>query len=239
MNQRGLLQEFAHTRQNRPGKRGAKRRRGLRILVACEFSARVRDAFRKAGHDAWSCDLLPCEGDPKYHHQCDVRDVLDDDWDRVVAHPDCKFLANSGVRWLYAGGNASSGLLNHERWGGLRDGAEFFRLFTDLGESGRCQVCIENPVMHKFAKALIGTDGPSQIVQPYQFGHKAMKATGLWLYGLPELEPTDYVGPPPRRGDDEYAKWAECHYASPGPDRWKFRSRTYQGIADAMAAQWG
>lgn len=193
----------------------------MRVLVACEYSGRVRDAFRALGHDACSCDLLPTEVDGP-HIVGDVLPLLDDGWDLMVAHPPCTYLANSGVRWLYGGKGQER---DEQRWQAMRDAALFFR---SLMVAPIERIAIENPIMHKHAKAIIGR-GHDQVVQPWQHGEGETKATCLWLKGLPPLEPTQIVdGRKPR-----------VHFASPSPDRWKERSRTYQGIANAMASQWG
>lgn len=181
----------------------------MRILVACEYSGTVRDAFRALGHDAMSCDLLPTER-PGPHHQGSVVDILDDGWDMMIAHPPCTHLAVSGARW----------------WKDKRDeqgvALDFVRRLMDAPIP---RIAIENPV------SIISTAirKPDQIVQPWQYGHGETKATCLWLKGLPKLVPTNVVAGREQR----------IHKMSPGPDRWKERSRTYQGIADAMAAQWG
>jgi hypothetical protein len=225
----------------------------LNVLVACEFSGVVRDAFRARGHNAWSCDLLPPEI-PKsglghiYHLQGDVLRVLDGripsdmvrdsayrntpliiKWDLMIAHPECTFLCNSGVRWLHW----PTGVKSRQRRQDMRDAAHFF---IRLQRCSIPKIAIENPIPHKYAKEWIGMY--DQIFQPWQFGHKEMKATCLWLKNLPPLEHTKIVGPPPR-DPVERRKWARVHRASPGPDRWKERSRTLPGIAAAMAAQWG
>ena len=193
----------------------------MRVLVACEFSGVVREAFRARGHDAWSCDLLPSESD--YHIQGDVMTQAGKPWDLVIAHPPCTYLCNSGVRWLHT---------QEGRWAKLEDAREFFRKMHGFYYTPR--LCVENPIPHKHA-LLPKYD---QIIQPWQFGHKQMKATCLWLRGLPPLTPTNVVGPPPKDKEERKA-WAGVHRASPGPDRWKERSVTFQGIADAMAEQWG
>jgi hypothetical protein len=195
----------------------------MKILVACEFSGTVRDAFIRAGHDAMSCDLLPTEA-PGPHHQGDVFDVIDDGWDLMVAHPPCTFLTNSGVRWLHT---------EPDRWQDLIDGAVFFRR---LLEAPIPRVAVENPIMHKYAAAIIGRR-QTQIVQPWMFGHTEQKATGLWLRGLPPLIATEDVKAVMLALP--YGERAKVHHASPGPDRWKLRSVTYAGIAAAMATQWG
>lgn len=188
----------------------------MRVLVACEFSGTVRDAFRARGHDAVSCDLLPSEsGGP--HIQDDVLDHLDDGWDLMVAHPPCTYLCNSGVRWL----RERTG-----RWELMRQAAELFRTLME------CQSipirAIENPVMHGHAASIIGRYC-DQVIQPWQFGHGEQKATCLWLNGLPLLKPTNIVDGREQR----------LHKLPPSEGRWKLRSTTYQGIADAMAEQWG
>lgn len=187
-----------------------------RVLVACEYSGIVRDAFIRAGHDAVSCDLLPSESDLGVHYRGDVRQILNlHMWDLVIAHPPCTYLANSGVRWLHE---------RPERWGDLDAGATFFRQF--LGCAPR--VAIENPIPHKYAVERIGRPY-DQLIQPWQFGHGETKAICLWLENLPPLEPTDVVE----------GREARVHRMAPGPDRQKERSRFFRGVADAMAAQWG
>jgi hypothetical protein len=197
----------------------------MRVLVACEYSGRVRDAFRKLGHDAMSCDLLPSDNPiPGCHYQGDVFDIINDGWDLMIAHPPCTRLANSGVRWLR----------ERDLWDDLVEAAKFYNKFQ------QCIIkmkCIENPVMHKYAKAMIG-DIKRQVVQPWWFGEKTFKATGYELTGLPDLVATNKLNTP-KAGTDEHKKWSWIHRASPGPDRWKVRSTTPQGIADAMAEQWG
>lgn len=190
----------------------------MKVLVACEYSGIVRDAFTAKGHNALSCDFLPTER-PGKHYQGDVRDILYHDWDLIIAHPDCTFMANSGVRWLYN----PDGSLNEPRWEKLNIAVEFFNLFLNHP----CEkVCIENPIPHKHA----GLPKYSQTVQPYEHGHTTSKRTCLWLKGLPNLEPTKLIPKEERTFD--------IHLASPGPDRWKERSRTFSGIAEAMAEQW-
>lgn len=198
----------------------------MRVLIACEFSGVVRRAFRALGHSAVSCDLLPAEDDPPkgQHIQGDVLDVLraarisyGDGWypDLMIAHPPCTRLANSGVRWL------------HERnlWAELDEAAAFFRA---LLEAPIDKIAIENPRPHKYAVQRIGRRY-DQAVQPWQFGHPETKETCFWLKNLPKLAPTSVVE----------GRTARVHREPPGPDRWKNRSRTYEGIAMAMAQQWG
>lgn len=190
----------------------------LRVLVACEYSGRVRSAFRALGHDAWSCDLLPAEDDSHFHRQGDVTRFLRERWDIVIAHPPCTYLCNSGVRWLHE---------RPERWKLMEEGADFFLACLAANADF---VAVENPVMHKYAREIVGR-GPDFTVQPWQFGDPAKKRTCFWTRGLPPLTPTSDMTAQDARAD--------CHRASPGPDRWKERSRTYPGIAEAMAQQWG
>ena len=182
----------------------------MRVLVACEYSGRVRDAFRRRGHDAWSCDLLECEADPRWHYQTPVEDVLGRGWDLMIAHPPCTHLAVSGSRHF------------HRKQREQAEALDFVRL---LMYAPIPRWCIENPV------SIISTAirPPDQIIQPWQFGHGETKATCLWLQNLPRLKATDVVeGREPR-----------VHMMPPGPNRWKERSRTFEGIAEAMGDQWG
>ena len=181
----------------------------MRVLIACEFSGTVRDAFTRRGHDAWSCDLLPSET-PGQHYQGDVRDVLVGTWDVMIAHPPCTHLAVSGARWF------------KDKLGQQQEALDFVRLLLDAPIP---RIALENPISIISSKIR----KPDQIIQPWQFGHGETKATCLWLKGLPPLQPTDIVE----------GRTARVHRMSPGPDRWKERSRTFQGIADAMASQWG
>lgn len=185
----------------------------MRVLIACEFSGVVRDAFEARGHDAWSCDLLPCERGGK-HFQEDVRQLLlaqmVNPWDLMICHPPCTHLAVSGARWF------------KDKQKEQRDALAFV---CSLLSANIPRIALENPVSIISSKIR----KPDQIIQPWQFGHGETKATCLWLKNLPKLVPTNIVaGREPR-----------VHHASPGPDRWKERSRTLQGIADAMAEQWG
>ena len=201
----------------------------LRILVACEYSGVVREAFRAKGHYAVSCDILPSEDGSIHHYQGDVRDILSDPWDLMVAHPPCTYLCNSGVRWMYGKDKVRDG----ERWAAMESGARFFKTLQDAPIPF---IAIENPVMHKYAKAIIH-DWPTQSVQPWQFGHLEKKRTVFWLKNLPPLKPTsDLLAETNALPMKEQQK---VFYASPKADRWKDRSRTYKGIAKAMADQWG
>ena len=179
-----------------------------RVLVACEFSGIVRDAFAAAGCYAVSCDLLPSEA-PGNHLQCDVREVLTQGWDLMICHPPCTHLAVSGARW-FAGKQAEQ--------------AEALEFVKQLLDAPIPHIALENPVSIISSRIR----RPDQIVQPYQFGHGETKATCLWLKNLPRLQPTNEV-----KGREN-----RVHREPPGPERWKNRSRTFRGIAAAMAGQW-
>src|SRR5690606_33488729 len=206
----------------------------MKVLIGCEFSGVVRRAFAARGHDAWSCDLLPAEDGSNRHIRGDVRDHLNDGWDLLaVLHPPCTRLCNSGVRWLHT---PPPGKTVEQMQAELEEGAA---LFSACWNAPVERVAVENPVMHRHAKALIENFRPAaQTVQPWWFGDPAFKATGLYLRGLPKLKPTRKLTPPPP-GTAEHRAWSHVHRAAPGPDRWKERSRTFPGIADAMALQWG
>jgi site-specific DNA-cytosine methylase len=180
----------------------------LRVLVACEFSGRVRDAFLALGHEAWSCDLEPSSPP---HYRGDVLDIIGNDWDLMVAHPPCTHLAVSGARHFK----------EKIADGRQQEGIDFFMM---LAQAPIPRIAIENPVCIMSSK----WRKPDQIIQPWQFGHGETKATCLWLKGLPKLQPTNIVE----------GREARIHKMPPSPDRWKLRSMTYQGIADAMASQW-
>jgi len=181
----------------------------MRVLVACEFSGIVRDAFIAAGHDAVSCDLLPSER-PGPHWRGDIRPILRWDWDLLIAHPPCTYLAVSGARWM-----------------ALRPAQteEALKFVRRLLEADIPRIALENPISIISSRIR----KPDQIIQPWMFGHGETKATCLWLKGLPKLVPTDIVD----------GREARVHRMPPGPDRWKERSRTLPGIAAAMAEQWG
>lgn len=206
----------------------------MRVLIGCEFSGVVRRAFEARGHDAWSCDLLPAEDGSNRHITGDVRDHLNDGWDLLaVFHPPCTRLCNSGVRWLHA---PPPGRTREEMWADLDEGAA---LFSDLWNAPVERIAVENPVMHRHARERIRNyHPPAQTVQPWWFGDPAFKATGLYLRGLPPLTPTNRLTPP-KPGTDDHRAWSAVHRAPPSPDRWAFRSRTFAGIAEAMADQWG
>lgn len=195
----------------------------MRVLIACEFSGIVRDAFAARGHFAVSCDLLPSETSGP-HIEGNVLEHLrgeeseNRNYDLLIAHPPCTYLCNSGVRWLYGGSGRTK---DPVRWSDMLQACAFF---LSLLNCGIPRICVENPIPHRHAEL----PRYSQIIQPWQFGHPETKATALWLRNLPPLVPTDIVdGRTPR-----------VHHASPGPDRWKERSRTLKGIAEAMATQW-
>lgn len=197
----------------------------MKILIACEYSGVVREAFAKLGHDATSCDFLPTE-QPGKHYQGDVRDVLHHDWDMMIAHPECTYLTNAGVCHLHT---------DPKRWPKLFDAAAFFKELLNATHTPKR--AIENPIMHGYAKTLIGGVKQTQVIQPWMFGHMEQKATCLWLRGLDPLKATNNVKAEmmllPKNQRER------LHYLPPGPERWKERSRTFQGIADAMANQWG
>jgi hypothetical protein len=208
----------------------------MRILIGCETSGVVRRAFAARGHDVWSCDLEPAEDRSNRHIICDVRDLLHDGWDMLaVFHPPCTRLCNSGVRWLHT---PPPGRTVDDLWAELDAGAE---LFSAVWNAPIPRIAVENPVMHKHAKTrIMNYHPPAQIVQPWWFGEPTFKATGLYLKGLPPLVATNRLTPPRKAMDPEtHAAWSMIHRASPGKDRARLRSRTFQGIADAMADQWG
>ena len=197
----------------------------MRILVACEYSGRVRRAFAALGHDVLSADFEPAEDDSPYHYQGDCFDLINDQhFDLMIAHPPCTYMANSGVMWLHR---------DPGRWSKLDEGAAFFRRLLHAPIEKKC---LENPIMHRYARERVGRN-KTQVIQPWMFGHTEQKATCLWLEGLSPLRPTNVVKAEmmklPKRERER------LHYLPPGPDRWKERSRTYSGIAEAMAAQWG
>ena len=196
----------------------------MRVLIGCECSGTVRDAFLALGHDAMSCDLLPTDV-PGPHYQGDVRDVLDGGWDLMVAHPGCTYLCRAGQRWLHAPTDTRPGKLKGlPRWAATWEAVQFFQLLRDAPIE---RIAIENPRPGSHVRADIGA--PDQVIQPWQFGHGETKATGLWLKNLPPLLPTEFVE------GREGRVWR----LPPRSDRQKLRSVTYTGIAAAMAAQWG
>ena len=181
----------------------------MKVLVACEFSGVVREAFKARGHDAWSCDLLDTEI-PGQHYQCDIFQVIDRGWDLMIAHPPCTHLAVSGARWF------------KDKQEEQQEALDFV---SKLLNADIPKIALENPVSIISSRIR----KPDQIIQPWMFGHGETKATCLWLKNLPKLTPTEIV-----KGREN-----KVHRMPPGPDRWKERSRTYTGIAKAMAEQWG
>lgn len=207
----------------------------LRVLVACEYSGAVRRAFLARGYDAWSCDLLPAEDSSNRHIRGDVRDILSAGWDLLaVMHPPCTVMCNSGAKHLYNGGSKLGGR-NEARWEELHKAAAFYRHLRDYSDIP-CRV-VENPVMHGHAIKLTAR-GHTQFVHPYWFGDPFFKMTGFELVNLPDLVATNMLTPPKPR-TAEHKVWSACHRAPPGENRWKDRSRTYPGIADALADQLG
>jgi hypothetical protein len=210
----------------------------MRILVACEESQAITKEFRKLGHEAFSCDLLPCSGGhPEWHYQQDVFEVIDKGWDMMIAHPPCTFLAVSGARWLYN----KDGTKNEERWKNQAEGLDFVQRLMDAPIR---KIAIENPI------SVISSHirKPDQIVQPYMFGDKAQKSTCLWLKNLPKLEPTDIV----EKGEfiefiskkgvkKKQPKWyfEALKNAKTPEERRTLRSKTFKGMAEAIAHQWG
>lgn len=197
--------------------------KGYNILIGMESSGVIRDAFIKAGHSAISCDLLPTEA-PGPHYQGDIRDIIYDKWDLIIAHPVCTFLTNAGVRWLYQDSKVGTA---EDRWPKMREAAAFFKMLYTSTELNGALLALENPIPHSHA----GLPPYSQTIQPWEYGHTTSKRTCLWLKGLPNLKPTDII-PKELRTQDIWM-------ASPSADRWKIRSRSFEGIGDAMAEQWG
>lgn len=196
----------------------------MKILVACEESQTVCKAFRAKGHEAYSCDILPPSGDhPEWHIQDDVLNHLDEGWDMMIAHPPCTYLSNAGARFLYQGGE---GVLNLERFKIGEESAKFFR---KLLEAPIKKICVENPVQSTIYKLPRYT----QIIQPYYFGHPVQKKTCLWLKNLPLLKPTKMMEKP------QSTKVAGNWFNKGGKERQMNRAKTFQGIAEAMAEQWG
>ena len=195
----------------------------MKVLIACESSGTVRDAFIRAGHDAMSCDMLPTDKTGP-HYQGDVRDVLGDGWDLLIGHPPCTYLSVSGMHWT------TRGLRDPQL---TEDALAFARLLMDAPIA---RIAIENPVSIISSRIR----KPDQIIQPYHFGHDASKKTCLWLKGLPPLRPTAFVEPRIVDGKPRWDNQTDSgqNKLPPSADRWRMRSKTYQGIADAMAAQW-
>lgn len=194
----------------------------MRVLIGCEESGVIREAFSALGHDAMSCDLLPTRI-PGNHYQGNIMDLKDEPFDLAIFHPVCKYLTNAGVRWLHT---------DPQRWIAMFEGAAFFNALKHFN----CRhIAIENPKPHRYAKALIGDY--TQSVQPWMFGDLRSKETCWWLHGLPGLMPTNDV-----RAEMELLPKHEahaCHYAAPGPERERIRSESHPGMARAIAEQWG
>lgn len=214
----------------------------LRVLIGCEYSGTVRDEFRKMGHDAWSCDILPCDSDPTYHYQCDIFEVINQKWDLAIFHPPCTYLAVSGAGWFYHPEDKHLPVEQrrpHPKFPNRRqdqeDGANFF---LKLANCDIPRIAIENPVgvmSSRYRK-------PDQAIHPWMFGDEASKLTHLWLKNLPQLVPTNIVGKGERvfhKSGKSKPKWfADALSLSP-QERMKVRSKTFPGIARAMAEQWG
>lgn len=212
----------------------------MRVLVACEFSGVVREAFRARGHSAWSCDLLPAEDGSKFHYHGDVFSMLpgghiyqtmalegqQTDWDMMIAHPPCTYLCGSGIHW------------NKRRPERAALTIDALKFVEKLWNAGISRIAIENPVGILSTRSILGK--PAQIIQPHQFGHDASKATCLWLKGLPPMQATCHIPPRIINGKKRWGNQTDSgqNKLAPSENRWKDRSRTYQGIADAMAAQW-
>jgi len=191
----------------------------MKILIACEYSGTVRDAFSALGHDATSCDILPTEK-PGKHHQGDVAKILGDGWDMMIAHPPCTYLSVSGIHWNNRG----------RGWEQTEKALEFVQLLMNAPIP---RIAIENPISIISSRI----KKPSQVIQPWMFGHMEQKATCLWLKNLPALRETNNVKAEMMKLPDKERQ--RIHYLPPSKDRWKLRSTTYQGIAEAMAKQWG
>ena len=198
----------------------------FKILIACEESQAVCIEFRKLGFEAYSCDLQPCSGGhPEWHAKADAIDMLyASKWDLVIAHPPCTRMANSGVMWIE----------KRNLWKDLDEATNFFNEFVKYGKAGN-KIAIENPIPHKYAVEKIGRY--SQVIQPYMFGHTERKATCLWLFGLPELKETNNVMEEMKKLPKNEQQ--RIHYLPPGKDRAKLRSKTFPGIAQAIATQYG
>lgn len=213
----------------------------MKVLIACEYSGRTREAFRRLGHDAWSCDLLPAEDCSPFHYQCDVFDILPGgrywlsaslesqapEWDLLIAHPDCTYVCSSGLHW-------------NKRVPGREEKTLAAIAFAErIWRAGVFRIAIENPVGCLSTRSILGK--PTQIIQPYQFGEDASKATCLWLKNLPPLRPTAFVEPRMVNGRPRWGNQCDSGQNKLGPstDRWKERARTYTGWSNAFAAQWG
>ena len=192
----------------------------MKVLVACEYSGVVREAFAKRGHDAWSCDLLPTDQPSDKHIQGDVLEVINDGWDLIIAHPPCTHLSLSGAKYWA-----------EKRADGRQQAA--IKFVEDIWDADCPLICIENPVGALTKHSKLGK--ASVYIQPYEFGHAEQKRTGLWLKGLPKLKGTKFIDVKGLPNKERH----RLHWLPPSKDRWKIRSTTFQGIADAMADQWG
>jgi len=196
----------------------------MKILIACEFSGTVRDAFIKKGHDAISCDLLPAESSGP-HYQGDVFNIINDDFELMVAHPPCTYLCSSGLHW------------NNKVHGRKKKTQDALMFVQKLLNANIRKICLENPI----GKINTAIRKPDQYIQPHEYGHDASKRTGLWLKNLPLLKPTKYIKPRIVNGKKRWRNQTDSgqNKLPPSKDRWKLRSITYKGWAEAMAAQWG
>jgi hypothetical protein len=192
----------------------------MKILIACEYSGIVRDAFAAKGHDAWSCDILPTES-PGNHFQGDVLEHLDKGWDLMIAHPPCTYLSNAGARFLYP-----KGKLNEDRY---KLGLKAKEFFMALYNAPINKICVENPISSK----IYNLPKYNQIIQPYEYGHPIQKRTCLWLKNLTKLQPTNITNK--KQSTKIPGNW----FNKGGKDRQKNRSKFFKGFANAMAAQWG
>ena len=192
----------------------------MKVLVACEYSGVVREAFAKRGHDAWSCDLLPTDQPSDKHIQGDVLEIINDGWDLIIAHPPCTHLSLSGAKYWA-----------EKRADGRQQAA--IKFVENIWDADCPRICIENPVGALTKHSKLGK--ASVYIQPYEFGHAEQKRTGLWLKGLPKLKGTKFIDVKGLPNKERH----RLHWLPPSKDRWKIRSTTFQGIADAMADQWG
>ena len=192
----------------------------MKVLVACEYSGIVREAFAKRGHDAWSCDLLPTDQPSDKHIQGDVLEIINDGWDLIIAHPPCTHLSLSGAKYWA-----------EKRADGRQQAA--IKFVEDIWDADCPRICIENPVGALTNHSKLGR--ASEYINPFEFGHAEQKRTGLWLKGLPKLKGTKFIDVKGLPNKERH----RLHWLPPSKDRWKIRSTTFQGIADAMADQWG
>lgn len=206
---------------------------GGEVIVGCEASGRVREALRRRGINAWSCDRKPAEDGSRFHIQGDVRDAIKLGWLGAIFHPDCTYLTNSGVRWLWSTEPSTEKVLKGpERWRAMIEAALFY---CELRDCGIERVIMENPLMHGYAKAIIKL-GFRQVTQPHHFGDPFFKATGFELVNVPPLIRTHHMDVPKKSEEPvRHTEWSAVHMESPGPERYANRSRTYPGVAEALA----